>query len=131
RFAEAVNAEVGAHYQVVLSYRRGALDLEIRQTEPSEPTEEAWSTTEGEIEKVTLRLPAELKELATEAAAKAGLSVNAWFVRVLARALRSAEPPDAEPPARPRRGRHGWHERHEQHGQPGQRLSGWVGTGDE
>ncbi len=116
RLAEAVNAEVSTHYQVALGYRPGVLELEVRATEPSEPAGEVWSLAEGEVEKITLRIPAELKDLATEAAAKAGLSVNAWFVRVLARALRSAEAP--EPPADARRRRH---ER------PGQKLTGWVG----
>ena len=70
------------------------------------------------MEKITLRLPAELKELATEAAGKASLSVNSWFVRVLARALRRAEetePERIEPDHPGRRGR------------IGQRLTGWVG----
>ena len=81
---------------------------------------------EGEVEKITLRIPAELKDLATEAAAKAGLSVNSWFVRVLARALRSAETP--EPPQPPRR--HWPHEPPQRPGR-GQRLSGWVGPDQE
>lgn len=119
RFAEAVNAEVAAHYQVALGYRPGVLELEVRAREPSEPAGEVWSLAEGEVEKITLRIPAELKDLATEAAAKAGLSVNAWFVRVLARALRGAEAP--EPAAEERPGRHERHPRHRQ------RLTGWVG----
>lgn len=122
QFAETVNAQVAAHYQVALGYRPGVLDLEVRATEPSEPAGEVWSLAEGEVEKITLRIPAELKDLATEAAARAGLSVNSWFVRVLARALRSAEAP--EPPAEERR----WgHEAHGPPGRPGQRLTGWVG----
>ncbi len=116
RFAEAVNAEVSTHYQVGLGYRPGVLDLEVQAREPGEPAEEVWTLAEGEVEKITLRIPAELKDLASEAAAKAGLSVNAWFVRVLARALRGAEGP--APAAEERRGRPGQH---------GQRLTGWVG----
>ena len=126
QLADAVNAEVGAHYKVGLSYRPGVLDLEVRATEPSEPTEEVWSLAEGEVEKITLRLRAELKELATEAASRAGLSVNAWFVRVLARALRSAEAAEPMPPAPAAPpGMHGpGHHAH------GQRLSGWVGPNE-
>lgn len=116
RFAQAVDAEVSAHYQVALGYRPGVLDLEVRAREAAEPAEETWTLAEGEVEKITLRIPAELKDLATQAAAKAGLSVNAWFVRVLARALRSAEAP--EPPVEEHRGRHG---------RRGRRLTGWVG----
>ena len=112
QFAEAVDTEVSSHYQVTLSYRPGVLDLQVRASEPAEQPEETWSLAEGEVEKITLRIPAELKDLASEAAAKSGLSVNSWFVRVLARALRSAEEPE---------------ERHRRRGRRGRRLTGWVG----
>ena len=122
-FSEAVNGQVSAHYEVSLGYRPGVLSLDVREREPDEPADQAFAFVEGEVEKITLRIPAELKELSTEAAAKAGLSVNAWFVRVLARALRSAE--TGEPPSRDRgRGRHRGHRG------PGGRLSGWVGRDD-
>ena len=111
-FAEAVDSEVSSHYQVTLSYRPGVLDLQVRASEPAEQPEETWSLAEGEVEKITLRIPAELKDLASEAAAKSGLSVNSWFVRVLARALRRAEEPE---------------ERHRRRGRRGRRLTGWVG----
>lgn len=111
-FAEAVDAEVSSHYQVTLSYRPGVLDLQVRASEPAEQPEETWSLAEGEVEKITLRIPAELKDLASEAAARSGLSVNSWFVRVLARALRRAEEPE---------------ERHRRRGRRGRRLTGWVG----
>lgn len=122
RFADEVNGQVSAHYDVRLSYRPGVLELDVRPREPSEPAGEAWSMAEGDVEKITLRIPAELKELATEAAARAGLSVNSWFVRVLARAVRGSESP-AEPPSGDWRGRHG----RRNHFGPGSRLSGWVG----
>ena len=123
-FAEAVNGEVSAHYEVALSYRPGVLNLDVRRREPAGSSEEAWSLSEGEIEKITLRIPSELKELATEAAIRAGLSANSWFVRVLARSLRSAEAAEPMPPAPAAPpGMHGpGHHAH------GQRLSGWVGT---
>jgi len=123
-FADAVNGQIGTHYKINLSYRAGLLDVDVRATERGGAGEDiVWSLGEGDVEKITLRIPAELKELATEAAAKASLSANSWFLRVLARALRSAdmpEPPDGGPPGYGRRGRHG------RHG-PGERLSGWVG----
>jgi hypothetical protein len=122
QFAEAVNQQVGAHYQVTLSYRPGVLDADVRRVEPGAADETVWSFGEGDMEKITLRIPAELKDLATEAAAKASLSANSWFLRVLARALRNAEPP--EPPEPP--DQRGFHRRHGRRG-PGQRLSGWVG----
>jgi hypothetical protein len=119
-FAEAVDGQIGAHYRVNLTYKPGVLDLDVHPTEPGETRGEDWSSMgEGEVEKITLRIPAELKELATEAAARAGLSVNAWYVRMVARAVRSSEAPEPrdEGPRRSRGRRHGM----------GQRLSGWVG----
>ncbi len=116
QFAENARAAVSAHYEVTLSYRPGVLDLQVRASEPAEAPEETWTLAEGEVEKITLRLPAELKELATEAAARASLSVNSWFVRVLARALRRSEEPEPE-----------HMEHHRRHGRFGRRLTGWVG----
>lgn len=120
-FAEAVDGQVNAHYRVNLTYRPGVLDLEVRPSEPGETPAEDWSSMpEGDVEKITLRIPAELKELATEAAARAGLSVNAWYVRMVARAVRTSD----TPPAPMDEGKHSGRQR--RHG-PGQRLSGWVG----
>ncbi|MEX1255762.1 MAG: toxin-antitoxin system HicB family antitoxin [Dehalococcoidia bacterium] len=124
RFGEEVNGQVSAHYQVGLNYRPGALDLEVKQTEAGEAPEQSWSMAEGDVEKITLRIPAELKDLATEAASKAGLSVNSWFVRVLARAVRSAEEP---PPSDTPDGEGGLRRRRRHEGGMGRRLSGWVG----
>jgi len=120
-FAETVNGQVSAHYEVKLSYRPGVLDLDVRPTEPGARADESWSMAEGDVEKITLRIPAELKDLATDAAARAGLSVNSWFVRVLARAVRGSDAPP-EPPPEGRR-----HRRSYDQGHTGQRLSGWVG----
>ena len=115
QFGDAVNGQVAAHYQLKLGYRPGVLDLDVQASEPSDAGEETWSMAEGDVEKVTIRIPAELKDLATEAAAAASLSANSWFIRVLARSLRNVE----EPPTRDRRrGRNG---------RLGRRLSGWVG----
>ena len=121
--ADSVNTEVSGHYEVTLGYRPNALTLEVRAREPGEAPEEAFSMAEGDVEKITLRIPAELKELATEAAGRASLSVNAWFIRVLARALRTSEA--SEPPLDDEdRGRH---RRHGRGPGGGKRLSGWVG----
>jgi len=123
QFAEAVNREAGEHYEAVLSYRPGMLDLQMRRKESAAGAEEPLlSFSEGDVEKITLRIPAELKDMAVEAATKAGLSSNSWFVRMLARSVRQSEgfePPREEPPGRrERRGRHGG---------TGSRITGWVG----
>ena len=125
QFVDAANEQCRAHYELSLSYRRGALDLEIRAREASEPGEAPWAFVEGDVEKITLRIPAELKDLAMDAASKASLSANAWFVRMLARSVRGTEaPPEPPEPESYRRGRH------ERRRGPGQRLSGWVGPED-
>lgn len=120
QFAQSVNSQVSAHYKINLSYKPGLLDVEVAAVEPGARADETWSFAEGDVEKITLRIPAELKELATEAASKASLSANSWFLRMLARALRNAEVSESDEE------RHSHHKRHGRHG-PGQRLSGWVG----
>lgn len=120
QLAGAVNDSVSAHYEVTLGYKAGLLELDVRTREPAEAPDDPWTTTEGDVEKVTLRLHAELKDLAADAATKAGLSLNSWLVRVLARSVRSfdaPELPERGPRGRPRRHGHGG----------GSRLSGWVG----
>ncbi len=121
QFAESVNDEVSAHYQVTLSYRAGVLDLAVQAAEAAEPDGAAWSMADGEVEKITLRIPAELKELAAEAASQASLSANSWFVKTLSRHLRKVDPSESGG----RRGRRG------RHHQGGQKLSGWVGGEDD
>jgi hypothetical protein len=67
---------------------------------------------EGGTSRITLRLPEHLKPRIDEAAARAGLSVNAWLVRVVSAAL---APDD---PDRRAAGRAGT--------QFGRRYTGWV-----
>ncbi|MFF4382370.1 toxin-antitoxin system HicB family antitoxin [Kitasatospora sp. NPDC001547] len=67
--------------------------------------------------RINLRLPAHLKARAEEAAAEAGLSLNAWLVRALAGALEGGEParrPVVDPPGRVARS------------VGGQGFTGWV-----
>ncbi|MFI0738172.1 toxin-antitoxin system HicB family antitoxin [Streptomyces sp. NPDC021100] len=66
---------------------------------------------EGGTARVNLRLPAHLKARAEEAAAREGLSVNAWLVRAVAAALEAGE----------RAGRPAGSTRHR-----GQSFTGWV-----
>ena len=126
QLVQAVDERVGEHYRIRLAYKPGGLALEIE--EKVQNGEEArWSTLEGDVEKITIRVPAELKDLATQAAARAGTSANSWFVKALARAIRSnASGPPPPPP---------WDDdRHRDRGRDrgrGSRFSGWVGGDDE
>jgi hypothetical protein len=107
------------HYRIRLAYRPGGLALEVEE-KVGDGDEARWTSLEGDVEKITIRIPAELKDLATQAAQRAGTSANSWFVKALARALRSSE---QAPP------RWGHEPRHT--GRSGSRFSGWVGGDDE
>ncbi len=123
--AQAVDERVANHYRVRLAYRPGGLTVEVDE-KTGNGEEARYSALEGDVEKITIRIPAELKDLAQQAASKAGTSANTWFVKALARAVRNIEVQTAPPPP-------GWSEegrgRRREHGR-GSRLSGWVG-GDE
>ena len=123
--AQAIDQRVGDHYRVRLAYRPGGLGLEIEE-KVQNGDEARWTALEGDVEKITIRIPAELKDLATQAAAQAGTSANSWFVKALARAIRSHGGPQgaAEPTGR-------WGDRaDERSGKRSSRFTGWVG-GDE
>jgi hypothetical protein len=78
-------------------------DRPVEDAPPSVPVDEDESGTT----RLTLRLPNHLKPHIDEAAARAGLSVNAWLVRAVAAAV--------QPAAERRRG-----------SPIGQRYTGWV-----
>ncbi len=127
--AAAVDAKAAPRLRVRLAYRPGALELELEEQAAAEPytlADVEFARPDGEMEKVTIRIPAELKDLAAQAAGGAGISLNSWYVRALAGAARAAlrrsesfgwgEPP---PPPEPERDRPGRSSR---------RMSGWIGT---
>lgn len=128
QLATAVDERLGGQYRIRLSYQPGGLSVEVDETAPAAaaPGEEPWTTgADGDVEKITIRIPAELKDLAQQAASRAGTSANTWFVKALARAVRNIEVQTAPPP--PTRG--AWKE--ERRSGRGSRLSGWVGGDDE
>jgi hypothetical protein len=120
RAIQAIDERVGEHYRVRLAYRPDGPAVEVEERVGGEGDEARWSGMEGDVEKITIRIPSELKDLATQAAASAGTSANTWFVKALARALRNMESQQ-----RPQAWREERRERRH-----GSRLSGWVG-GDE
>jgi hypothetical protein len=124
QMATAIDGKVGEHYRVRLSYQPGGLSVEVDEKTPGPGDEPQFSAVEGDVEKITIRIPAELKDLAQQAASRAGTSANTWFVKALARAVRNIDVQTAPPPP-PR----GWQE-DRRHGR-GSRLSGWVGGDDD
>lgn len=133
QMAVAIDEQVSNHYKIRLNYRPGGLAVEVEARAPAAGEEQAWSTSEGDVEKITIRIPAELKDLAQQAASQAGTSANTWFVKALARAVRNIEIQSAPPqPGRPHRA--GWQDDRRGRGRDsggGSRLSGWIGGDDE
>jgi hypothetical protein len=82
------------------------IDRPVEDAPPAPPTAPVDDDESGTT-RLTLRLPNHLKPHIDEAAARAGLSVNAWLVRAVAAAV--------QPAAERRRG-----------SPIGQRYSGWV-----
>ena len=113
-----IDARTAERYRIRLAYRPGGLALELEE-KVGDGDEARWSSMEGDVEKITIRIPAELKDLATQAAARAGTSANTWFVKAMARSLRNMDAPS--PPPTWREERHGGRKR----------MSGWVGGDDE
>jgi hypothetical protein len=97
-----------------LEYAAGGLEVVLEPHAPEpEPEPSFGPDIEGDFEKVTIRLPSELKDLISQAANLRGLSQNSWYLRELARALARQAPAPPEPPAPP--------------GRRGRRLRGYVG----
>jgi len=121
QLASSIDERVSEHYRIRLAYRPEGLGLEIEEKTHNggEGGEEAqWASMEGDVEKITIRIPAELKDLATQAAQRAGTSANTWFIKALARAARNIEVQQSREERQT--------VREQRHGR-GSRLSGWVG----
>lgn len=115
--------EASADQRVSLEYADGGLHLRIEDSQEPE-TETAFS--DSELERVTLRLPKQLKELIDLAARQHGMSANSWYIRALsivaARQLRGW--PDG------RGGRHGGRHRGPSRG-GGRGQEDFAGDGDD
>jgi len=126
---EEVNSELGGRARVDLRYTASGISVSVETNGSAAPEggeDEAWLFGDSELEKVTLRLPVELKDRASSAAKEAGLSANAWFTRLLARELR--EPRDDSDDGESRRDgrkKRGSRRRQSRHG--GDSLKGWIG----
>lgn len=121
QMAQAIDEKVSQHYRIRLAYQQGGLQVEVDEKAGASGEDAPWSTGEGDVEKITIRIPAELKDLAQQAASKAGTSANTWFIKALARAVRNIDVQSSSPGFREERSRRG----------RGSRLSGWVGGDDD
>jgi HicB family len=68
----------------------------ITRAEPGPAAAPPAAGVEGDLARITLRLPESLKESVERAAASEGISVNAWLVRAIAAMV--AGPPGFAPP---------------------------------
>jgi hypothetical protein len=88
--AVATINEAGGGARARLEYQAGALNLVVEPTAEADnaggDAEPAFNI-EGDMEKVTIRIPAELKDLISHAANLGGVSMNSWYVRELARTI--------------------------------------------
>ncbi len=112
--ASRVNA-AQTQVEARVQFDNGAAEWVLEPKEVNPAQEAAWFAS-GDQEKVTIRIPAELKELIGLAAGRSGLSINSWYIRMLAGALSGLEndkapfkaapasapapSPEAQPPAR-------------------------------
>ncbi len=108
--AEVVSSidEMAPSLRVRLEYEAGALHLALEPA--AEPDDETAAAVEGDLERVTIRVPANLKVAADAAAAARGISLNKWYNRIIWRALyHQGRMPDAHEAAAAamHQGRHG------------------------
>ncbi len=96
RAAESVNAAQG-NVEARVELAAGTPEWVVEARDPEPLPDNSWG--DGEQEKVTIRIPAPLKQLINVAAARSGVSLNTWYVRVLTAALGSI---DGEPSKGPR-----------------------------
>src|SRR5262245_33267714 len=68
---------------------------------PAGTADQATPSTEGDLARITLRIPEGLKEAVERAAAAEGISVNAWLVRAIAHVVAGPQPGPGFPPGFP------------------------------
>ena len=112
--AEAVNQATEGRYEAMVVSDSQGTRLEIApRAEAEKAAEGPWPFSQEDVDRITLRLPGELKEMIARMAEEAGLSVNLWINQALARQFGAGQPAGEGHPGRHRR--------------RGRRMHGWVG----
>jgi hypothetical protein len=88
-----INEDLGDAARIELTYTPDGVTVLVTQTEPDMDSEDLAAMSD-EVERLTLRLPAEVKDLAASIAADAAVSLNTWIVRSVVRALERTPGPD-------------------------------------
>lgn len=120
---DEVNSAAAGLVDAQLIYGADGVELRVERSSPAAVGSGADHEFEfvfdtDEIDRLTLRIPAELKDIASKAADQAGISLNAWLTGLLTReAAHRARAGGREGRARGGAGRRG----------PGQSLKGWIG----
>jgi hypothetical protein len=78
-----------------------------RAQEPA-PVAPAGAVADGDVARITLRLPESLKEAVERSSAAEGISVNAWLVRAITQIVTQGQLAPATPPTRTGRRISGW-----------------------
>ncbi len=112
-----VNEAADGAVRVSLGYGADGLDLTVDTPTPEETADDQGALhitfDDSEVERLTLRLPAELKEMAAQHADSSGVSLNTWLTRLVSHEAGRRERGER------RRGRRGRGSR--------QSMKGWIG----
>lgn len=112
-----VNEVADGAVRVALAYGADGLDLTVDVPTPEETSDDDdvlhITFDDSEVERLTLRLPAELKELAARHADSSGVSLNTWLTRLVSHEAGRRERGERRR-GRRRRG-------------AGQSMKGWIG----
>ena len=104
---EVTSQLINASVEVRL--RGGGAELVVTElmSEPAPTPTTPSADTSGDVARITLRLPENLKEAVEQAATAEGISVNAWLVRAISTAVTGRPTPSAgsTPPFPPGRAR--------------------------
>src|SRR3954466_150151 len=107
--------EASGDTKVRLEYQARQFQLTVDANQPDEETGDPLTRMDGDLDKVTIRMPKPRKGLIGKVVAERGVSLNTWYVRTLARgvahqmrgALRGARPDWADAAREGRRGGRG------------------------
>jgi hypothetical protein len=104
--SDAADEITGKLQSVSVEVRLRGREADLVVTELTGPEPVAPEPADGDVARITLRLPESLKAAVERAAAADGVSVNAWLVRAIGHAV-SGRPGHHRPPFPPGPTRHG------------------------
>jgi hypothetical protein len=79
--------EASGDTRVRLEYQAREFRLAVETNTPEPDTGDPMTRMDGDLEKVTIRLPKILKDRIDQAVSERGTSLNSWYVRGLARSV--------------------------------------------